>query len=209
MSRRGTTIAMACLVVLLTLGILVPPEVGAIFGYVRRLAADFQAFDATENETNAGVDVDGLTVYEKTVFVPFDANTLYVTISATGDTHDGSALWLSCRFDGAFCSPGTGGAAGTPAGWISVNKLPLTGLEGAATNCNNGGGGSADCHDNSIYYTWCVRTGPGTHRVAIHMATSDPGSIVFTEAVHYYVDAAFISGENRCTRIPSRQRIID
>lgn len=182
-------------------------------GPLLRISADFKNFDGTETFTAApvfdadGKLVDGTTVFKKTVFVPFGMNTLYVTISTTGDTHDGAALWLSCRVDGVPCNPGFGGAGGTPAGWVNVQKhknYPL-GLSG------DGGGGAGDMHDNSIYYTWCTRRGAGPATVEVKLASSGPDfetgtgfppPFVFFEAAHFYIDASRISGQNRCTPAP-------
>jgi len=181
-------------------------------GPILRLAADFKNFDGTETVTAApvvadGIVVDGTTVFKKSLFVPLGMNTLYVTISTTGDTHQGAALWLSCRVDGVPCNPGFGGAGATPPGWINVQKHKnyALGLFG------DGGGGAGDMHDNSIYYTWCVRRTGGPATVEIKMASSGPDSetgddstppFVFFEAAHFYIDASRIAGNNRCTPAP-------
>jgi len=189
------------------------PAPASANGPILRIAADFFNFDGTETFTAApvfapdGTLVDGTTVFLKSVFIPPGSNTVYVTISTTGDTHDGAALWLSCRIDGVPCNPGTGGAGEAPAGWINLNKhknyaLGLTG---------DGGGGAGDMHDNSIYYTWCVQRGSGPARVELKMASSGPDfetgtgdtpPFVFFEAAHVYIDASRIAGENRCTPAP-------
>ncbi len=164
------------------------PAPASANGPILRIAADFFNFDGT-------------------VFVPPGSNTVYVTISTTGDTHDGAALWLSCRVDGVPCNPGSGGAGGTPAGWINLSKHKnyALGLSG------DGGGGAGDMHDNSIYYTWCVQRGTGPARVELKMASSGPDfetgtgatpPFVFFEAAHVYIDASRIAGENRCTPAP-------
>jgi hypothetical protein len=122
--------------------------------------------------------------------VPKDA-TLYVTISTTGDTHGGAASWFSCVVDDEFCNPGAGGAAGAPGGWIALLKLPAAN-EGA-DNCDDGGGGAGDCHDNSIYYTWCTNVKRGDHTVDIRLASSEESgqedTTVFYEAAHFYIEA--------------------
>lgn len=209
MRLRWTTLsALACAGGLLC--VVVPASAN---GPILRITADFLNFDGTESFTDApvfapdGTLVDGQTVFLKPVFVPPGMNTLYVTISTTGDTHNGAALWLSCRVDGVPCNPGFGGAGGTPAGWINVQKhknYPL-GLIG------DGGGGAGDQHDNSIYYQWCVKRQTGPARVEIKMASSGPDfetddgvtpPFVFFEAAHVYIDASRIAGENRCTPAP-------
>jgi hypothetical protein len=182
-------------------------------GPILRIAADFFNFDGTETVTAApvfapdGTLVDGTTVFRKAVFIPPGSNTVYVTISTTGDTHDGAALWLSCRVDGAPCNPGSGGAGGTPAGWINLQKHKnyALGLFG------DGGGGAGDMHDNSIYYTWCVPRQSGPATVELKLASSGPDfetgtgatpPFVFFEAAHVFIDASRIAGENRCTPAP-------
>lgn len=194
--------------VVLALGLGFPAQSEA--GFIDRLAADF-AFFGSECFTTAGVpavnpETGGVACYQKTVFVPFFANTLYVTLSTTGDTHDGAASCFTCLLDGAFCNAGALGAASCapgfpqPVGWINLLKLPET---DGANNCNDGGGGTADCHDNSIHYTWCTRVKPGVHTVQIRMATAQPGSTVFMETAHFYVDASRQGRkQNACEEAP-------
>jgi len=164
---------------------------------LRRLAAEFRNFDGTESVTGAGVP--GALIWTKTIFVPSSDNVLYVTLSTTGDTHDGAASWFTCMVDGAFCNPGSGGAAGAPPGWIALLKEPAG---GANANCNNGGGGPGDCHDNGIYYTWCTKIDPGTHTVELRMASGAPPALVFIEAAHFYIDSNqfFTAALPQCTR---------
>jgi hypothetical protein len=78
-----------------------------------------------------------------------------------------------------------------------------------ATNCNDGGGGDGDCHDNNISYQWCktippildpvtgVETG-GPRTVNVRLASSDGVSIVFIEKSHYFIDATK-GGSPTCT----------
>jgi hypothetical protein len=214
MKTRRTVLLGVGLAGLLALGVSLDVQAN---GPILRITADFKNFDGTETFTASpvfapdGTLVDGATVFKKSVFVPPGVNTLYVTMSATGDTHNGAALWLSCRVDGVPCNPGLGGAGGTPAGWINVQKhknyaLGLTG---------DGLGGAGDMHDNSIYYTWCVRRIGGPATVEIKMASSGPDSetddgftapFVFFEAAHFYIDASRIAGNNRCTPAPPLTR---
>ncbi len=178
-------------------------------GPLHRLAADYADFGGSESATEAvpntagdPTDPGGIVVYHKRVRVPSGHNVLYVTISTTGDTHDGAASCFSATVDDATFMPfnvGQQGAArcadGAQApGWIALLKLPES-VE--VTNCDDGGGGSGDCHDNSIYYTWCTRTAPGLHEVKVHMASSMSGSLVFIENSHFFVDSNRIRG-NAC-----------
>ena len=181
---------------------------GSTGGPLHRLAADFKNFDHTETSTTVGVfpnsvgslpGNDGQLVYHKTVSVPDDHNVLYVTMSGTGDTHDGAALWLGCRVDGNDCNPGAGGAAGAHPGYIALQKMPsfIVNPIGAIGSCNDGGGGFGDCHDNNINYTWCTPIYGGTHNVELRLATSESGKEVFFEATHFFIDSNFIEG-NAC-----------
>lgn len=189
---------MAILLALVAVVGVVGPRITEAQGVLFRLSAEFLCFgDAgcpSEKFTNAGVP--GVKVYAKSVFVPFGVNTLYVTFSGTADTHDGAQLLLSCNVGGVFCNPGGGGAAGSPAGWITVQRLPNGGANGS---CNNGGGGPGDCHDNSIFATWCVdlarvrlnppATAPVELRLASAGGTNPQGAFVFFEKAHVYIDA--------------------
>ena len=197
---------------------------------IERLAADFDYFgqfveSSTQSEASAVVGFgnvpqlsradnlgDGLRIYDKTVFVPTGKNTAYVTMSTTGDSHGGAGSCFSCVITDpagtrTFCNPGGQGAArcaldgnlNVP-GWISLLKLPEP---TASTNCNDGAGGTADCHDNSIHYEWCVPVEAGTHRVELWMATSHDNETVFIEQAHFYIDASCIRGQNRCTQAPT------
>ncbi len=146
-------------------------------------------------------DGDGLIIYEKT-FQVRGANTLRVTLSTTGDTHNGAASWFACIVtdpDGTrrFCNPGGPGASANPPGWITLLKEPQPVM---STNCNDGAGGSADCHDNGIHYAWCTQIpkSAGVYTVELWMASSAVGSRVFIEQAHFYVDQTKIVQENVC-----------
>ncbi len=174
---------------------------------IQRLDANFDftgetatSATATAQSPTAGV-TGGVAVYQKEVFVPSGVNTLYVTLSTTGDTHGGAASWFTClvdngdAVDGKFCNPGSPGAAGNPPGWVNLLKLPES---TGGNNCFDGSGASADCHDNGIYYQWCVAIAPGVHSVEIRMATSSAGDTVFIEESHFYIDVSCIRGTNKC-----------
>ena len=205
------------------LGLWLSSQAGATDGFaapgaIHRLTADFFNFNGSESFTAVEADTPnplqgGIAVFRKTVFVPWGFNTLYVSLSTTGDAHGGAANCFSCKLNGAFCNPGAQGSArcadnGTTQvpGWITLLKTPVP---TADTNCNDGGGGAGDCHDNSIYYQWCVplrknRWGFswGPHTIEIRMATDTTGSTVFIENAHVYVDASRIHGKNRCVQAP-------
>ena len=183
-------------------------------GPLIRHSADFFKFDGTEFTTTATADAnpaiaDGALFYDRTVLLPSSSNVLYVTLFTTGDTHGGAALWLSCRYSiGAaqpnLCrsnSPPGGGIDEAPNGWVAVKKLPVP-VDGA-TNCNDGGGGAADCHDNAIAYSWCVELPsptPISVRVRLRMATSIAGQNVFIEKGQVYIDSSSINQKANCIR---------
>jgi len=139
-----------------------------------RLVAEFNYYDGEEAVTDIGPP--GVPVYQKMVEVPDGCDTLYVTISATGDEDIGT--WFTCKVDFAFCNPGFGFATQTP-GWISLqhNPVPFVFQE-----------------DNNINYTWCTQITPGTHAVEIRMASEQAGTGSFLETAHFYIDASNTNG---------------
>jgi hypothetical protein len=181
-------------------------------GPIIRHAADFFKFNGTEFTTTITAAAfpgppDGALFYAKTVLVPSDSNVLFVSIFATGDAHGGASDWFSCRVNGALCRPqSTSGIDKAPAGWISLVKIP-TDASGALNNCNDGGGGTADCHDNAIAYSWCAVLPPRTvetpFTVNLKFATSIPGANVFLEKAHVYIDSSRISQTDRCASSPT------
>jgi hypothetical protein len=171
-------------------GSLVSFSGGSLAGPLNRLAAEFDFFGV---EAFTDANPPGIEIYRKQVSVPRNADTLYLTLSTTGDAHNGAASCFTALLDGGFFNPGEQGAArcadggSTPVpGWITLLKLP----NGGAGGCNNGGGGAGDCHDNSIYYQWCTAVSPGAHEVEIRMASDTVGSPVFIEQAHFYIDAS-------------------
>jgi hypothetical protein len=175
-------------------------------GILRRLSAEFRNFDGTETITAvppAPGGLGGTPVYIKSVFVPFDSNVVYVTISTTGDTHAGAGEAFSCLVDGKPCNPGTGGADGAPSGWLTLSKhfayddLTCNGGHGCGGQApGDGNGGNGDMHDNSIYYTWCANVQPATaHTIVINHASFNfpteftSGGQVFFEGAHFFIDA--------------------
>jgi hypothetical protein len=186
---------------------------------LHRLSADFQNDETLGGPaeifsitTPLAGGVGGSHVYSKTLSIPF--STVYITFSAQGDIHGGAALLMSGSVtDSAgnttVCEPMSGGGLGTagPTGWMTLLKLPLTGLTGSttpATNCNNGGGGSADCHDNTIMFSCCVNVRPDTssppttHTVDLKLATSIAGDAAFYERSTIYIDASPNPGGALC-----------
>lgn len=171
--------------------------------HVRRLAANVTAFDGAEVATECGTSVTTacpaapLTFYDKSVTVPLSNNVIYVTLSATGDSHDGAAFLLRCLVDGSPCS-GTTFAGGS--GWIVLQKTPQDVQDpDGENNCDDGSGGSGDCHDNSITYTWCKSVAPGSRNVKLQLASDNEFDFVVMEGVSVYVDVNKIGSSNNCT----------
>jgi hypothetical protein len=165
--------------------------------------SDFVGECVTANAagTDADTDPGGRSCFGTTQFVPNSANVLRITWSTAGDTHNGAAVRLGCRIRPAstgvwsYCNAfGTGAA---PGNYVTKNKLPVpTGI----TNCDDGGGGAADCHDNSIEMTWCVPIdGDDVFDIDLRIASSDPSGIgiddAFVEASYFYVDSSKIKGQ--------------
>jgi hypothetical protein len=158
----------------------------------------------------------GVSTYSKTLSIPFDV--VFVTFSAQGDTHGGASLSMSANITNSLaattvCQPmagattGGGGTAG-PSGWMTLNKLPTSALP---NNCNDGSGGSADCHDNGIMFSCCVRITPDNastkHTVEIRLGSQPnpltpavPGT-VFYERSTIYIEAASDPGGSLCSGV--------
>ncbi len=184
-------------------------------GPVHRFSAEFQfsppgTFEILTTAPPAAGGMGGITVYSKTLFIPF--RTLFVTIAAQGDVHNhtniggfgvtglpnDNALLMTCVIDGVVCQAGGGlpdspplGVGGGPAGWVTLLKPPP--LVGIVGGCNggigDGGGGGGDCHDNNIHYTWCTTVpASGTHTVELKLAAANGVDTVFYERSHIYID---------------------
>jgi hypothetical protein len=86
-----------------------------------------------------------------------------------------------------------------------LQKLPqnVANPNDGSPNCNNGGGGTADCHDNGVAYQWCIPVEAGTRvTVDLKMATSTAGDTVFIEKGHVYIDSSLITQPNKCISDP-------
>lgn len=131
---------------------------------------DFDGESSTTTEPGSGGEV----LYNRTVFTPAGANTLFVTFSGTGDQHDGSQTLMKCWVDNNPCSGDE---------WVVLQLYD-----------------SFDFHDNNINYTWCEAITPGAkHRnVRLNLASSG-GSDVYVEQMHFYVSAAYLP--HNCTEI--------
>jgi hypothetical protein len=196
---------------------------------LHRLSAEFQNGATSEISTTAGPGVagaGGILVYDKTLTIPFPV--AYITFSAQGDTHGGTALLMTASVTNAdgtttTCQPmaNAAGAAKVQAPWMTLMKLPTNptvdagGLTGNAgvNNCTqaagvngDGAGGSADCHDNAFSFSCCVLTTPATispntnqQDVKIKLASSNGTGAVFYEDSTIYIDAS--SNASLCTGV--------
>ena len=198
MQRQLWTFLSATLAGLLLVAVATPANAQAL-GPVHRFSAEFQFTSDPLSVTGPEIVTNlppaltppgagGKVVYRKTLFIPY--RTLFFTFSATGDTHGGAALLMTCLVDGVVCQSGGGLVTAGPSGWITLQKMPA-GHTG--TNCNDGSGGTGDCHDNNLNYTWCTTVdGPGPRTVELKLASSIPGGLgreVFYERSHIYIDA--------------------
>lgn len=196
--KRLTTFATALAAIVLAVGLSVPPD--ALAGTLRRLAAEFRNFDLTadppETLDSIGPAAGGTSLYTRVVSLKAGEKILFITVTAPGDTHGGARLLIGCFVDGppfdatTACNPGTAGASAKPPGWVVLQKMPAA-ISGSS-NCNEGGGGAADCHDNGIAYTWCkVVKDKSTHTVDLRLGVDGPGfppGIAFVENAHFYID---------------------
>ena len=122
----------------------------------------------------------GMPIYTKTFNLPSNQQTVFITLSTTGDTHGGAASWFTASVNGVVCNKGNEGSGFAPTGWIPLQKN------------GPGGFGIGDLHDNSIYYTWCCIEGVkpgGLNTAQIKMASSISTEPVFIERSHFYVDS--------------------
>ncbi len=193
-------------------------------GVLRRLAANTRGYTpGTEISTILGPftdtpAADGVVIFDRSIYVPRDINVLFITISATADTHHGARLLVSCLVDDVACNPGKL-SNGAPAGWVPVQRHKNYNLNyatsGTAFN-GDGQGGAGDLHDNSIYATWCkeIPKKPkhhdddddddgAPHNIKIKFGArevehTDPPPPVFMEAVNFIVDGARLRGMNAC-----------
>ena len=136
-------------------------------GPLVRLAADydFSGEQSTTAEPGSGGS-GGEVIYDKIVYPPASANTLYVIFSGQGDQHDFSNTMMTCLVDTVQCGGGK---------WTTLQNFD-----------------DNDYHDNGIHYTWCKAITPGKsfRHVEVKLASSD-GEDVYVENMTYYVDAAF------------------
>ncbi len=188
--KKQTFIALPIAVCISLAGCVMP---NSLQRHVAENRFGFEQFTAQMATPAPAVAEGGIVIYTKTFPLPRNQNTLFVTLSTTGDTHRGAASWFSALVNGVSCNTGDEGAGFAPPGWVPLQKHFDSGPGG------DGSGGPGDAHDNGITYIWCCREGvkPGaSNRVQIKMASSN-GENVFIERSHFYIDSV---GAKLCTQ---------
>lgn len=187
-------------VVAVLIALAVGSSVAYAQGTLTRLRADRLSHG---DEIATASEVPGLTFYNEVFLLGKGRRTIFITFTASGDTHDGAQLLMRGEIDGRACTGKPGASAAAP-GWQALSKLPDSG-----SNCNDGGGGGGDCHDNSIVYTCCrnIRTlAPGPHTVTLKMARGSsphPAGTVFFENAHVYIDSTRNRSRSLCRDLPA------
>ena len=183
MTRRLATTAMLVLVGLFAVGIWLPSETPA--DPIDRL---FSGFKSTSSEISTSDDTTGVEAFSRTIFVQGDVNTLFVTFSGTGDSHDGAASRLDCFIDGVECN--------STFGKIRLQRHSAQIEDSDGDDVFNSDG--EDLHDNGIYYTWCAPITHGPHTVKLVLTSDSSGKSVFIERYFVYIDAQFIGAGANC-----------
>jgi hypothetical protein len=203
-------IAKSLLVGIMSFGV---AAVVAHAGPVRQFSAQFLNFDGTEQSTTLEPSSGGQPIYQGSVFVSADVDTLEITISATGDLlHGGvpvtNSLWLNCQVDGNACNGGTNSAANSVAGWVPVLSLQAGAQIPEPTPTPTT---PTTATDNNIHYSWCMpikpKKGPHSlsHDVQLSMASGDGTHAVHVEQIHVFVGGTNFGGPNKfnaCTAAP-------
>ena len=163
-------------------------------------------------EQVSSVGPPGTLIYQKVFLLPASEATLFVTLSTTGDAHEGNSHWFSAQVNGKFCNQGDEGAGFAPPGWVPLqkhfdyNNVTYTTGGVSGVSGGDGGGGNGDMHDNGIYYTWCcpldILKPGGANTVQIFMATSSPPNPVFIERSHFFIDSVGTKLCNQADPVP-------
>ena len=180
------------LAILTVLGLLIgatfaqPPAARA--QAVTRFSAKFQ--NSHELATDVGPSAGGLTIYDNSVTVPGNINTLFITITGAGDTISSTKLLLGCEVDGTNCVSTNFATNASPANWANILVDPS----------------GTDSEDHSFSYTWCmpIKKGSGphplVHEISIKMASDDATNGVFIERSIVMIDGSKIkSASDACT----------
>ena len=184
MTRRVVTTAMLVLAGLFAVGIWLPSETQA----GTRLTRLFAGFKSTSSEKSTSSTTTGVEVFSKTIFVPGGKQTLFVTFSGTGDSHNGAASRLDCFIDGVECN--------STFGKVRLQRHSDQFTDSDGDDVFDGGNGE-DLHDNGIHYTWCAQSGGDLHTVKLVLTSSDGGE-VFVERYFVTIDVSRGKGKNTC-----------
>lgn len=160
---------------------------------IQAFSAQFRRFDGSESKTNLAplaLATGGIAIYDVSVTVPGNINTLFVTISGTGDfDHKSNSMWLACKLDDTPCNSGSNSLVPAFTGWVKVQDLTATAQPTASS-------------DNNVNYSWCTPIkrhsppDPLLHKVQLRLASGDGTDTVFLEQFHVFVNGAKIAGKN-------------
>jgi hypothetical protein len=177
--RRGMIWSVVCASVL-ALSTAMPSKVHA--QNLQTLAGNHLLFGGGSSEVEAtftNIFSDPVNFYRNTVTAPASIDVLFVTLSATGDTHGNNAEEVQCVVDGTPCETGNiGSDNASGAGWVVLQR------------------NEADEHDNTVHYTWCVpigKTKKNKHDVKLNLANlanGSSGESVFLEQINVFVQGA-------------------
>jgi len=85
---------------------------------------------------------------------------------------------------------------------MTLVKLPDG--ETSANNCDDGGGGPADCHDNAVSFSCCAvlsgGAGGNNRDVKINMASSNGGTVFYEDST-IYIDRSPNAGGGFCQSV--------
>jgi hypothetical protein len=149
---------------------------------VTRFAANFQA--SNESCSNQTPDTGGKLLYDQTIKVPANINTLFITITGASDTQSDSEPLLNCQVDGAGCHSTSAASNASPADWTNLLIDPS----------------GTDSEDHSFSYTWCAplrkESKAISHEIKINLANTQSSmglSGACVERVLVTVDGAKIA----------------
>ena len=188
-----------------------------------RLSAEFQnaatvgAPEILTTAAPAAGGAGGIVTYDKVLNISADNDVVYLHFEGQGDIHRGTALLMTATLTENDLAPvviqpaaGGGLVSAGPSGWETLLKLPAP---TTSTNCNDGGGGTADCHDNSITLSGCWRlqkpkgVGPGMIEVKIKLADFPGGdaNFAFYERAFITIDAQHDTDGSLCRGVGTAQ----
>jgi len=194
-SKRSGSVSLLVLLAgtsaLLLLSAIMPTR--ALAQNIQAFSAQFRNFNGSEANTSvapAALATGGKAIYDVTVTVPGNINTLFVTVSSTGDLDKRvNSMWLACLVDGKPCNSGSNSQVPAFTGWVKVQDLSPAALNSATS-------------DNNVNYSWCTPIerhsppDPLLHKVQLRLASGNGTNTVFLEQIHVFVNGARIAGKN-------------